>query len=288
MEILKNFKEKLIENEKSKNTIESYIRDVKQFLFWNNEAVNNIDKSLIKEYTKYLQDKNLTIKTVNRKLVSVNQFIEFLNDEEVLPAPIIVKVKQLKVENQNFIDDMLDNNDVIRIINASNKNNDIRATTLFYTMFYTGARVSEVLQIKATDINKDSITIKGKGNKYRELLIPKKLKVQWLKYMEVRNNTSEYLFTGTRGAINRQTVHNLIKLYTGKARGINKSIAHAHAFRHLYAQNLATLGVAPVVISQLLGHTLNITGLYMQISKKDLLKVINQLDLEPKKNKKKK
>ena len=155
-------------------------------------------------------------------------------------------------------------------------------------MFYTGARVSEVLQIKASDINKDSITIKGKGNKYRELLIPKKLKTQWLKYMEVRNNTSEYLFTGTRGAINRQTVHNLIKLYTGKARGINKSIAHAHAFRHLYAQNLATLGVAPVVISQLLGHTLNITGLYMQISKKDLLKVINQLDLEPKKNKKKK
>lgn len=183
---------------------------------------------------------------------------------------------------------MLDNNDVIRIINASNKNNDIRATTLFYTMFYTGARVSEVLQIKASDINKDSITIKGKGNKYRELLIPKKLKTQWLKYMEVRNNASEYLFTGTRGAINRQTVHNLIKLYTGKARGINKGIAHAHAFRHLYAQNLATLGVAPVVISQLLGHTLNITGLYMQISKKDLLKVINQLDLEPKKNKKKK
>ena len=182
---------------------------------------------------------------------------------------------------------MLDNNDVIRIINASNKANDIRATTLFYTMFYTGARVSEVLQIKASDINKDSITIKGKGNKYRELLIPKKLKVQWLKYMEVRNNTSEYLFTGTRGAINRQTVHNLIKLYTGKARGINKSIAHAHAFRHLYAQNLATLGVAPVVISQLLGHTLNITGLYMQISKKDLLKVINQLNLEPKKNKRK-
>ena len=232
-------------------------------------------------------DKNLTIKTVNRKLVSVNQFIEFINDEEVLSAPIIVKVKQLKVENQNFINDMLDNNDVIRIINASNKANDIRATTLFYTMFYTGARVSEVLQIKASDINKDSITIKGKGNKYRELLIPKKLKVQWLKYMEVRNNTSEYLFTGTRGAINRQTVHNLIKLYTGKARGINKSIAHAHAFRHLYAQNLATLGVAPVVISQLLGHTLNITGLYMQISKKDLLKVINQLDLEPKKNKRK-
>ena len=287
MEILKDFEKKLIENEKSKNTIESYIRDVKQFLFWNKEEVNNIDKSLIKEYTKYLQDKNLAIKTVNRKLVSVNQFIEFINDEEVLPAPIIVKVKQLKVENQNFINDMLDNNDVIRIINASNKNNDIRATTLFYTMFYTGARVSEVLQIKASDINKDSITIKGKGNKYRELLIPKKLKVQWLKYMEVRNNTSEYLFTGIRGVINRQTVHNLIKLYTGKARGINKSIAHAHAFRHLYAQNLATLGVAPVVISQLLGHTLNITGLYMQISKKDLLKVINQLDLESKKNKRK-
>ena len=67
---------------------------------------------------------------------------------------------------------------------------------------------------------------------------------------------------------------------TGKARGISKSIAHAHSFRHLYAQSLAELGVNPVVISQLLGHSLNVTGTYIQQSKKELLKIINKLDIE--------
>lgn len=285
IEILKKFEEYLIENDKSKQTIEHYTRDIKQFLNWNENSINNIDKILIKKYTSYLEDKQLSVKTINRKLVSLNQFIEFLNFS--MDKQIIVKVKQLKIENQTFIDDMLENNDVKRILNAAIKADDVRATTIIYTLFYTGARVSEMLQIKVIDVNKDSIMIKGKGSKYRELLIPKKLKAEWNKYLKVRKDTSEYLFTGERGAINRQTVHNTIKLYTGKARGIDKSISHAHAFRHLYAQNLAALGVAPVVISQLLGHSLTVTGLYMQVSKKDLLKVINKIDIEEGKTKKK-
>lgn len=277
MEILDKFKEYLIENDKSKNTVEIYSRDIKQFFSWYKEDIENIDKSVIKNYTEYLQSENMAVKSINRKLVSVNQFIEFLNDK--FDKKIIVKIKQLKIENQNFVDDMLENSDVKRIVNAAKKENDIRAITIIYGLYYTGARVSELLQIKTKDIEKDSVMIKGKGSKYRELLIPKKLKEQFKAYNEVRLDNSEYLFTGERGPINRQTIHNEIKSYTGKARGINKDIAHAHAFRHLYAQNLAKLGVPPVVISQLLGHSLNVTGLYISNSKKDLLKLINKLDI---------
>ena len=133
-------------------------------------------------------------------------------------------------------------------------------------------------QIKLKDIDKDSIVISGKGNKYREILIPKKLKEQWKIYEKVRVDKSEYLFSGTKGSISRQTVHNTIKKYTGQARGINKKIAHAHSFRHLYAQSLGALGVSPVIIAQLLGHRLNVTGTYMQVSKRELLDTINKLD----------
>lgn len=278
MEILNQFEEYLIDNDKSKNTVEIYSRDMKQFFSWYKEDIENMDKSVIKNYTEYLQNENMAIKSINRKLVSVNQFIEFLNDK--FDKKIIVKIKQLKIENQNFVDDMLENSDVKRIVNAAKKENDIRAITIIYGLYYTGARVSELLQIKTKDIEKDSVMIKGKGSKYRELLIPKKLKEQFKTYSEIRLDNSEYLFTGERGPINRQTIHNEIKSYTGKARGISKDIAHAHAFRHLYAQNLAKLGVPPVVISQLLGHSLNVTGLYISNSKKDLLKIINKLDID--------
>lgn len=266
-----------MENDKSQKTIESYSKDVKQFLQWNVLEFEKVDKNTMKKYIEFLQEKGLAIKSINRKLVSINQFIKFLNSE--LDYEIKVKIKPLKIENQCFEDDDLENEHVRRMIRAAERENDVRAITIFYTLFYTGARVSEMLQIKSADIGKDYITIKGKGSKYRDLLLPKKLKEQLKKYTGVRTNTSEYLFTGERGVINRQTVHNTIKYYTGQARGINKNIAHAHAFRHLYSQNLAKLGVVPVVIGQLLGHSLNVTGLYIKNGRKDLLKIINKLDL---------
>ena len=53
IEILKKFEEHLIENDKSKQTIEHYTRDIKQFLNWNENSIDNIDKILIKKYTSY-------------------------------------------------------------------------------------------------------------------------------------------------------------------------------------------------------------------------------------------
>ena len=280
MELLYNFKDYLYDNEKSEKTVSSYISDIKQFFKFYSGKVSDIDKKVIRQYTAYLQS-NFAIKTANRKLVSLHQFIEYLNEEEEMN--ISVKIKQLKVSNQNFIDVMIENSDVRRMVKAAEEKNDIRAVAIMYTLFYTGARVSELLQIKVDDVDRNSVYILGKGNKYRELLIPKKLKDVLNEYKTERNkgiHKCPNLFVGQRGAINRQTVHNMLKYYAGQAHFIDKTLVHAHSFRHLYAQNLAKLHVPPVVISQLLGHSLNVTGLYMQNSKKDLLKIINKMDIK--------
>ena len=270
----------MYDNEKSEKTVSSYISDIKQFFKFYSGKVSDIDKKVIRQYTAYLQS-NFAIKTANRKLVSLHQFIEYLNEEEEMN--ISVKIKQLKVSNQNFIDVMIENSDVRRMVKAAEEKNDIRAVAIMYTLFYTGARVSELLQIKVDDVDRNSVYILGKGNKYRELLIPKKLKDVLNEYKTERNkgiHKSPNLFVGQRGPINRQTVHNMLKYYAGQAHFIDKTLVHAHSFRHLYAQNLAKLHVPPVVISQLLGHSLNVTGLYMQNSKKDLLKIINKMDIK--------
>ncbi|URZ00740.1 tyrosine-type recombinase/integrase [Clostridium felsineum] len=278
LNVLEQFADYLIENDKNTNTIESYLSDIKQFFLFYKKDIKDLNKLDIKKYTQKLKNEGLKISTMQRKLVALNQLIIFSN--EMLNLNIAVKIKQLKTEKQYFINDMMEINDLKRIIKAAIKKNDVRAVTVFYTLLYTGARVSEMLQIKVKDIDKNSITILGKGNKYRELLIPKKLQVQWQKYLECRENTSEFLFTGQRGSITRQTIHNDIKKYTGLARGIDKSIAHAHAFRHLYAKSLTDLGINPITIAQLLGHSLTVTGLYISQSKKELLKTINKLDID--------
>lgn len=278
MDFLELFQENLRENSKSENTIGSYVSDIKQFLQFTGKDITETTTDDINSFKENLFEAGRSIKTINRKLASLSQFVEYLNDDHDIN--IKAKIKQEKIATQEFMDDMLELNDVRRIIRAAEKQADIRTVTVCYTLFYTGARVSEMLQIKVKDIDKDTIKVKGKGNKYRDLLVPKKLRAQWKKYLEARNDTTEFLFSGTRGPINRQTVHNDIKYFTGQARGIDKDISHAHAFRHLYAQSLAELGVNPVIISQLLGHSLNVTGQYIQSSKRELLKIIDKIDLK--------
>lgn len=271
-------------------TVINYTRDIKIFLNWyGDKDLKRVSKIDSKQYRIYLKElykykgRAIGIKSINTKIVAINQFFKFLDDE--LNYKINVRVNQYKLEQQNFSNELIKNEHIVRIVKQARKANDIRAVSIFYTLFYTGARVSEMLQLKTTDIEKDSVMIRGKGKKYRELLLPEKLKIQLKEYLKHRQEPlnkedKDYLFTSVTGVISRQTVHKDIKKYCGMARGIKKEIAHAHAFRHRYSQNLSDMNVNNTIISQLLGHSLTVTGIYIQQDRNELLKIINTLSLE--------
>ena len=268
--------EKSLKN-KSKNTIYNYCLDIKQFLIWLNDK--NINDELVEEYKNQLME-NYQIKTVNRKCNSLNAYLQFKDIKH--------HVKSEKIQEQTLIDDMITNSDISRMLRQVKKADDKRAEALILGLFYTGARVSELLQIKVKDINKDEIMIKGKGSKYRKILIPKKLNIALKDYANTqRLNTSEYLFTGERGAITRNTVLTILKRYAGLSR-MKKDKVSPHAIRHLYTKNLVDGGVSYSAIKQLLGHELTVTDTYMKLSKKELLKIINSIKLEAKEPKKSK
>ena len=273
---LKEFEDYLYDNYKSDKTIEAYKTDINQFLVWLNKDIALLENRDLRTYTKNLE-RACAVSTINRKIAAINQYIVFLNEK--YNQKIVVRGKQLKVATQQFIDGMLENSHVRRMIKYAEQENDIRAIAVIYTLFYTGARVSEVLDLNLKDVDNISPMILGKGNKYRELLIPKKLKIQLDRYVKVRHaSDSEKLFVGTRGPITRQTINRMLSKYSGKAR-INKQWVHPHAFRHLYAQNISKLGVPNEVIKQLLGHSLGVTDRYTQRSKKELLKIISKIDI---------
>lgn len=285
--IMYNFMKEI---ELSEKTIENYTRDIKLFLEWyGGKALKEFSRIDSKRYRNYLKDgykykgKAIGIKSINTKIVAVNQLFKYLDGE--LEYRIGMRISQYKIEQQNFTNELITNDHIIRMLRQAKKQDDNKAIAIFYALFYTGARVSEMLQLKITDIDKDFIMVKGKGNKYRELLVSEKLKVQLKEYLQyrkqpVKEEDREYLFTSKDGVIARQTVHKIIKNYCGKARGIKKEIAHAHAFRHRYAKNLIDMGINETVIAQLLGHSLTVTGIYTQNDRKELLKIINRLSLE--------
>ena len=271
-----SFEDFLIDNEKSTNTVESYESDIKQFLsFIDKENVLETNKKDVQDFKDYLYKNGISVKTINRKLVAISQFIKFLNSK--YNARIDFTIKREKQQKQEYLNDMLTKEDFQNMVTAAKKKNDMRAVTIFYTLYYTGMRVSEMLQLKINDIKKDVVLIRGKGNKYREVLIPLKLKAIWNKYSKVRYENTDYLFSGQRGPINRQTVHNIIKYYA-KLAGIKAEKAHAHNFRHLYCLNLIDHGVGIDTIADLAGHSnIDTTRIYTRRTKNDLFQTINQL-----------
>lgn len=274
-ERLESFADYLRENEKSDNTIGSYISDVKQFLGFLSKRIERITEKDIRSYKESLSKRGLSVKTINRKLVSIKQFIDFLNEN--FKTGIVVKIRPEKQQRQDYLEEMLTKSDFEKMVKAAVKQGDTRAKAIFYTLLYTGVRVSEMLQINLSDIDQEYITVKGKGSKHRDIFVPARVRTVWVEYTQQRNKTSKKLFTGTRGEINRQTVHNTIKHYA-KLANVSLVRAHAHNFRHLYCKMLVEKGYSIDTVADLAGHSdINVTRIYTRKTRRELVDAINEL-----------
>ncbi len=264
----------LLENEKSSKTISSYTRDIKEFLLYLkniDKPIHSIDNYDTKNYRELLLSKGLNPKTVNRKLVAIKQYLVF--------NQVAITIRQVKVQEQNFLDNVITTEEVKKLFQVMYDNNDMRAVALISTLFYTGMRISEALQLTIDDVDKDSVNIIGKGNKHRDVFIPEKLKIIWQEYLQVRNKKkSTYkLFTGQKGAINRHTAYAMIKKYATLSK-VNPDKVFCHNLRHLYVKSLIDKGVDITSVADIVGHqNINTTRIYARKSKKELLDIINNL-----------
>src|SRR6056297_1739671 len=168
--------------------------------------------------------------------------------------------------------------DFKRLVRLAERADDPRAVAVFYTLFMTGMRVSEMLQLRLEDVKENIVSVKGKGTKYRDVFIPIKLKKYWARYLRIREGTDPVaMFTGPCGPMNRQTVHRIIKKYAGRAR-VKLKKAHAHNFRHLCALEMIRNGLTISEVADILGHSdINITRIYTRKTEKQLLKAINKM-----------
>lgn len=268
---------------KSINTSYNYLITVRQFLTWiidnGYEFIFEEDvekeqlEAIMEEYKGELfSEYNYEIKTINCKCDGINAFFRYKG--------LNCHIDREKIQNQTFINDMLTNSELKEIALCAKENGDYRTYAIIHSFFYTGARISELLQLKVRDLNKNEVMIKGKGGKYRKIFITNKLKDILIEYNEYhRKNTSPTaLFTGERGAVTRSTVNkNLDKYFKILDFEEDKKIT-PHVIRHIFTKNLMSKGVSISAIKQLLGHSLTTTDIYGQLSKKELMEILDNLD----------
>lgn len=250
----------------SKNTLESYQRDLEQLPknLLNKHPVQ-ISETDLKKYINSLSS-DFKTNTICRKISSLRQFFHFLASEEIIeisPARTLEFPKKEKL-----LPKFLTPEEINLILDEAQKENSLKATmvnVLIEILKGSGLRVSEVISLKRNSIqnfnNKPFLLVKGKGSKERITPLTKSTIEAINNYIKIletdeRFKKSVYLFPSRAksGFVTRQQAANLIKEYALKA-GIEAEKISPHVLRHSFATNLLQKGMDIRVLQEILGHS---------------------------------
>lgn len=138
----------------------------------------------------------------------------------------------------------------------------------YFTVWFlaaTGARVSELRQIKAEHIGQGYLDICSKGGKIRRLYIPKRLRTEAAEWIKKRHMESGYIFTNRFGRrLTSRGIAQQLKRY-GTRYGLDPAVVYPHSFRHLFARNFLDRHKDISMLADLMGHeSIETTRIYLR------------------------
>lgn len=254
------------------NTVNSYLSDIKIFEEYLDSLRRDylkVDKDVIREYLKYLGNLGYKSSSVNRILSSLYKYYDYLELLKIIDNNPFKSIKRPKKEKKlpNFIN----NNDYEVLIDKTLERRDtigLRNALLIELLYSSGIRISEAINIKLKDINRDdkSIRILGKGNKMRIVYFGDYAKEYLDSYLTLRSSNSEYLFLNKNNMpLTRRGAEYIVSSLV-KSSLLKKKIT-PHTFRHSYATEMLNNGADIRSVQELLGHaSLSTTGIYTHVT----------------------
>lgn len=288
--VISNFQEYLwLEKGLSENTQMAYIRDVKklQKFVSNNESITpyNIDRFLVQDFIYNFAKQSNSVKSQARLISSIKSFFKFLqidekredNPAELLESPKIGL----------YLPDVLSHEEVVTLIKSIDlsKQEGERNRSIIETLYGCGLRVSELINLKLSDLylNENFIRVTGKGDKQR--LVP--VSERTINFITIyrdsirvhqipKPNCEDILFLNRRGGkLTREMIFIIIKNIAEKA-GIKKKVS-PHTFRHSFATILLKNGADLRSIQQMLGHeSITTTEIYTHLDNQQLRDTIEK------------
>lgn len=254
-DIIENFRKNLELQEKSTSTIEKYIRDVKAFSVYAENAA--ITKEKVIAYKKYLRN-NYAVRSVNSMLASINSLFNSLEWHDL-------KVKSLKLQQQVFCseDRELTKAEYARLCKTAKRKKNKRLNLILQTICGTGIRVSELQYITVEAAKQGEAVVNCKA-KTRSVFIVKELKQKLLRYAAEQNIKSGMIFvTRTGKPISRTNIWREMKALCVEA-NVNPEKVFPHNLRHLFARVFYGIEKDIAKLADILGHSsINTTRIYI-------------------------
>lgn len=245
-EKINSFKMYLYEEERSENTIEKYIRDIRCFVKL--AGVVDLQKADVLEYKRGLCERYAP-SSVNSMISSVNAFFRFMNWHDL-------KIKTLKIQRRIFADKSreLTKSEYERLLKAAEAKGSRKLYLLMQTICTTGIRVSELKYICVDSVKCGRAEVSMKG-KLRIIIIPKELCRMLKKYAAEQKITSGSIFvTKTGKPLDRTNIWKLMKALCEDA-GVDRNKVFPHNLRHLFARTFYSIERDIVRLADILGHS---------------------------------
>lgn len=273
-----------VEKGLAKNSLLAYETDLKKYVaFLSDKKISDLSKvnrSHISQFLFYEKERKQEASSIARALVAIKLLHRFLVKEGHLKEDItsVLDSPKLWKHLPTFLT-LKEVEAILRIPDLKTPTG-IRDRAILELLYATGVRVSELVNLKLTDLNLDSCFLKcfGKGGKERIVPLGRSAKEcieRYLNKVRLSQNKSEFLFLGSKKAnerLSRQAVWQMIKIYARKAK-IKKKIT-PHTFRHSFATHLLEGGADLRIVQELLGHAdIATTQIYTHVSRDHLKSV---------------
>lgn len=261
-----SFTQYLEDKNLSKNTISSYAFSLRHF---RRMYHGKFTKSTLRRYKMHLLE-HYSPQTINLRIRGVNCYLEFIHKETL-------KLSTVKVQSRNFLENVISEADYEYFKKKLRKNHIFWYFVVRF-LAATGARVSELIQIKVEHVELGYLDLYSKGGKIRRLYIPVKLQQEALRWLEMRQIRTGFVFLNRFGIrITPRGISSQLK-QLATMYGLNTKVVYPHSFRHRFAKNFLAKYNDIALLADLMGHeSIETTRIYLRRTSLEQRKIVDSI-----------
>ena len=264
--MIKEFERHLRETNLSENTITSYLFAVRQY----NEQYDGITQKDLKAYKVWLIE-NYKPKTVNLRLRAINCYLESIGKAKW-------KMPFVRVQQKAFLENVISEADYEYFKSSLKRDDEMFWYFVIRFLAATGARVSELIQIKVEHIKLGHLDLYSKGGKLRRIYIPKSLQDEALSWLANNHQDSGFIFLNKYGErITTRGISGQLKKLAVRY-DINPAVVYPHSFRHRFAKSFLERCNDIAFLADLRGHeSIETTRIYLRKTSTEQRAIVDQV-----------
>ena len=250
----------------SQNTIISYLYTIKQFY----KLYDSVTRKNLRDYKVYLIE-HYKPQTVNLRIRAINCYLESIQKEKW-------KLTSVKVQQKPFLENFISEADYLYFKNRLKQDGEMYWYFVVRFLAATGARISELVQIKCEHVKIGYLDLYSKGGKLRRIYIPSSLKKEALEWLAENNQQSGFIFLNKHGErITSRGIAGQLK-HLAKRYGLDPSVIYPHSFRHRFAKSFLDRYNDIAMLADLMGHeSIETTRIYLRKTSTEQQNIINQV-----------